>query len=92
MNKIKRFQDTHTFSREMYEQLNAPEQVEQVIKGQVVQRLAEQIYNELDYDFCVESNPFVGETHTVDIVSMPTSNWKKIESFLVRNNFDFNKL
>jgi hypothetical protein len=76
----------------MYEQLNAPEQVEQVIKGQAIQRLAEQIYNELKPDFYVESNPFVGETHIVDAVAMPTSNWKKIESFLIRNNFNFSEL
>ena len=92
MNKIKRFRDTHTVSREMYEHLNAPDQVERVIKGQAVQRLAEQIYNELEHDFYVESNPFIGETHTVDIVAMPTHNWQKIERFLARNNFDFNEL
>ena len=92
MNKIKRFKDTHTVSREMYEQLNAPDQVEQVIKGQAVQRLSEQIYNELEYDFYVESNPFIGEAHTVDIVAMPTSSWKKIERFLTQNSFDFNEL
>ena len=92
MNKIKRFKDTHTVSREMYEQLNAPDQVKQVVKSQTVQRLSEQIYNELEYDFCVESNPFIGETHTVDIVAMPTSSWRKIERFLTRNSFNFNEL
>ena len=91
MNKIKRFQGTHTISREMYWELNKPEQVQQIIKGQAVQRLAEQMYNELEYDFCVESDPLVGETHIVDIVAMPTTIWTKIEHFLTQNNFDFDK-
>ena len=92
MNNIKRFQAAHTISREMYLELNEPRQAQQIIKGEAVQRLTEQIYNEMASDFYVESNPFVNETHIIDIVAMPTASWKKIERFLTRNKFDFDNL
>lgn len=92
MNEIKRIRETLTVTREMYEDMLGPGQVEYTVRREMVRRLSEQIYNEMEYDFYVESNPYVGETLMLDIVAMSTSNWKKIESFLTRNNFDFKNL
>lgn len=92
MNKIKRIRETLTVTREMYEDMLGPGQVEYTVRREMVQRLSEQIYNEMECDFYIESNPYVGETLMLDIVAMSASNWKKIESFLTRNNFDFKNL
>lgn len=90
--KIKRIQDRHTISREMFAQMNDPEYADQLIKRESLRRLTEKVYEELEADFVVEENPWVGTTQTIDIVVMPTSEWRKIELFLLENKFKFEEL
>ena len=90
--KIKRIQDRHSISREMFAQINDQEYKNQLIKRESLRRLTEKEYEELEADFVVEENPWVGKTQTIDIVTMPTSDWRKIERFLVENKFNFEEL
>ena len=90
--KIKRIRDTHAISREMFAKMNDPEHANQLIKRESLRRLTEKVYEELEADFVVEENPWVGTTQTIDIVTMPTSEWRKIERFLLENKFKFEEL
>ena len=92
MKKIKRFQGTFAVTQELYEQLKREEYLEKAMKGEAVQRLAEDINKELEHGFFVESNPLIGERCIYDITAMSTYDWQKIERFLMQNNFDFNNL
>ena len=90
--KIKRIRDVHSISREVFAQISDPEYADQMIKRESLRRLTEKVYEELEADFVVEEHPWVGTTQTVDIVTMPTSEWRKIERFLIENKFKFEEL
>ena len=89
---IKRIRDTYTISREVFAQINDPGYANELIKRESLRRLAEKVYGELEYDFVVEEHPYIGTSQTIDIVTMPTSEWRKIERFLVENKFSFEEL
>ena len=92
MNKIKFYRDSHSISRDMYEHINDPSLVEELTRKEITQRLAKLIFEDLDFNSQSESNPFVGETIKTELVCMPLPCWSKIQTFLERNNFLFDKL
>jgi hypothetical protein len=92
MNKIKFYRDSYSISRDMYEHINDPSLVEELTKKEITQRLAKLIFEDLDFYSQSETNPFVGETIKTELVCMPLPYWSKIQTFLERNNFPFNRL
>jgi hypothetical protein len=76
--KPKRIQTQVQTTREMWEKSYDPVVVQDLLKRQMIDRLAQELYNNVQDYIKVEENGFVGITHSIDLVVMTTREYDRL--------------
>ena len=76
--KPKRIQTQVQANREMWERSYDPVMVQDLLKRQMIEQLAHELYNNIQDYIKAEDNGFVGVTHSIDLVVMTTREYDRL--------------
>ena len=76
--KPKRIQTQVQINKEMWEKSYDPVMVQDRLKRQMIEQLAQELYNNIQDYIKAEDNGFVGVTHSIDLVVMTTREYDRL--------------